>query len=91
MYDQVGSAYYIAPEVLQGKYTSKADMWSVGVITFLMLSGNPPFFGKNEAEILAKVAEANPSYMQGWQGVSGTAKDFVNKLLNQNYEERFSA
>lgn len=48
MHDSIGTPYYIAPEVLDGKYTHKCDIWSVGVIAFLMLSGNPPFFGKNE-------------------------------------------
>jgi len=50
-----GTSYYIAPEVLAGAYTEKCDLWSTGVILYVMLSGKPPFNGKNEAKILENV------------------------------------
>jgi calcium-dependent protein kinase len=51
----LGTAYYIAPEILGGKYDEKCDIWSIGVILFILLSGEPPFPGNSDAEIIQKV------------------------------------
>lgn len=51
----VGTPYYVAPEVINGSYDEKSDIWSVGVILYVILSGAPPFSGRNEREILEKV------------------------------------
>ena len=50
-----GSAYYIAPEVLSTEYDEKCDMWSIGVLLYIMLTGSPPFPGNSELEIVHKV------------------------------------
>jgi calcium-dependent protein kinase len=54
-----GTPYYIAPEVLKGSYTTQCDNWSMGVVMFIMLSGKPPFGGKNNNEILNNVLKGS--------------------------------
>lgn len=51
MKETCGTPYYIAPEVLKGKYNEKCDLWSIGIIMYIMLCGYPPFNGKNDIEI----------------------------------------
>jgi len=53
--EKFGTVYYVAPEVLAGRYDYKCDVWSLGIILFVLLCGEAPFAGKNDAEILAKI------------------------------------
>jgi len=84
--------YYIAPEVLQRKYDEKCDVWSCGVILYILLSGTPPFNGKDDKEVLAKVAAGKYS-MDGpaWKNISSAAKKLVSRMLDFNPEKRYSA
>lgn len=66
MSEKVGTPYYIAPEVLSGKYTSKCDIWSTGVIAYMLLSGKAPFTGSTEAEILKNVQSGTYDMTTGW-------------------------
>ena len=52
----VGTSLYLAPEVIKGEYDSKCDVWSCGIILYILLCGSPPFNGKNDAEIIEKIA-----------------------------------
>ena len=88
----VGSSYYIAPEVLKKHYDEKCDIWSCGVIMYILLSGRPPFAGDNDKEIMAKVAlgkydlESSPL-----DKLSKSGKDLIKKLLVMEPSKRISA
>jgi calcium-dependent protein kinase len=82
MDEKLGTPYYIAPEVLNKNYNSKCDIWSAGVITFILLSGMPPFNGQSDGEIFKKVRAGHFSFSdKSWDSVSSKAKDFITKLL----------
>ena len=88
----VGSCYYIAPEVLEKKYNEKCDLWSIGVIMYILLSGKPPFNGVNDEEIYKKIL--NGSYdlkNEPWDKISNEAKDLIYKLLLRDTEKRINA
>ncbi|KAL4557214.1 hypothetical protein LXL04_035387 [Taraxacum kok-saghyz] len=90
--DIVGSAYYVAPEVLHRSYNVEADMWSVGVITYILLCGSRPFFGRTESGIFRSVVRADLNLNGSpWPSVSLEAKDFVKRLLNKDHRKRMTA
>ena len=87
-----GTPYYIAPEVLFEKYDEKCDIWSCGIIMYILLCGYPPFNGENDSEILAKIKLGKFSFPdEEWEHVSEGAKDLIKKLLIFKPEERPSA
>jgi calcium-dependent protein kinase len=55
----LGTAYYIAPEVLTGNYNEKCDIWSIGVILYILLSGEPPFSGNTDKDIIERVRKGS--------------------------------
>nr|GLL23680.1 CDPK-related kinase 5-like [Ipomoea trifida] len=90
--DIVGSAYYVAPEVLQRSYGTEADVWSVGVIAYILLCGSRPFWARTESGIFRAVLKTDPSFDEGpWPSLSSEAKDFVKRLLNKDPRKRMSA
>ncbi len=90
--DIVGSAYYVAPEVLHRSYSMEADVWSIGVITYILLCGSRPFWARTESGIFRAVLRADPSFEElPWPSVSTQAKDFVKRLLNKDLRRRMTA
>ncbi|ONK55057.1 uncharacterized protein A4U43_UnF8020 [Asparagus officinalis] len=90
--DIVGSAYYVAPEVLHRSYGTEADMWSIGVIAYILLCGSRPFWARTESGIFRAVLKAEPSFEEApWPSLSMEAKDFVKRLLNKDYRKRMTA
>ena len=88
----VGSSYYIAPEVLKKHYNEKCDIWSCGVILYILLSARPPFGGDSDSEIMERVAigkydiESKP-----FNKISKSAIDLIQKLLIMDVNKRITA
>ena len=77
--------FYIAPEVLKGNYDEKCDIWSCGVLLYMMLSGSPPFYGKTRKEVINKILKGTVSFKQNiWGLVSSDAKDLITRMLEMN-------
>ena len=89
--NQFGSIYYVSPEVLNGEYDEKSDVWSIGVMLFIMLGGRPPFEGDSEKEIYKKIKKGK-YYMDlnSWKDVSDEAIDLVRRLLKFDPNKRIT-
>jgi len=90
---QCGTPGYVAPEVLEGvKYGTQADMWSLGVITYILLGGYPPFMEDTQRALFRMIKRGDYQFHpQYWQNVSRGAKGLIKKLLTVNPDERISA
>ncbi|XP_071692454.1 calcium-dependent protein kinase 18-like [Rutidosis leptorrhynchoides] len=90
--DIVGSAYYVAPEVLKRRSGPESDVWSIGVITYILLCGRRPFWDKTEDGIFREVLRNRPDFRRKpWPTISNSAKDFVRKILVKNPRARLTA
>lgn len=89
----VGTPYYVAPEVLAGReYNEKADVWSCGVILYMMLAGAPPFYGDTAVETFEAVLRGNLRFpTRIFRAVSPEAKDLLRKMICKDVSRRFSA
>jgi len=88
-----GTIYYMSPELLKCNYSSPTDVWSAGVIAYILLAGYPPFDGDTDPEIYSSIAEGNvefPSFM-GWNKKSPLCIDFIKGLLTKDPRRRFTA
>ncbi|XP_047329635.1 calcium-dependent protein kinase 34-like [Impatiens glandulifera] len=90
--DIVGSAYYIAPEVLRRKYGPEVDIWSVGVMLYILLCGVPPFWAESENGIFNAILKGHVDFTSDpWVSISPGAKDLVRKMLNSDPKQRLTA
>lgn len=85
-----GVPEYVSPEAAFGEATGLPhDMWSVGIITYILLSGKSPFRGRDDRETLLKIQDGKWSFDEAWwKNISADAKDFISKLLVFNAEGR---
>ncbi|XP_047318990.1 calcium-dependent protein kinase 2-like [Impatiens glandulifera] len=90
--DIVGSAYYIAPEVLRRNYGPEVDIWSIGVMLYILLSGVPPFWAESEHGIFNAILRGHVDFSgDPWPAISQGAKDLVKKMLCADPKQRLSA
>lgn len=90
--EKVGTPNYVAPEVIDGKYNEKCDIWSCGVIFYILLVGKLPFTGKSTEDLYKRIKNEN-LMLSGviWESISLQAKDLIKKMLNKSYSQRPSA
>ncbi|KAL7531110.1 hypothetical protein ACHAXR_003852 [Thalassiosira sp. AJA248-18] len=87
----VGTPYYIAPEVLRRRYDKTCDLWSTGVIAYILLCGYPPFNGANNNQTHKSVLKGRYSFPEeDWKDVSQEAKDFIVRMLQMDPKKRMS-
>jgi len=90
----IGTPYYIAPEILKPDrhYDNKCDVWSAGVILYILLSGEPPFDGKEDPEILENIQKTKHSYTsEVWKSVSSEVKNLIDQMLVHDPKKRLTA
>jgi len=92
MRTKVGTPYYVAPEVLRKEYTKACDIWSIGVITYILLCGYPPFYGDSDRDIFVSVKTGRFDFPSPeWDTISLSAKDFITCLLQTDPSKRLTA
>ncbi|CAI9117025.1 OLC1v1018335C1 [Oldenlandia corymbosa var. corymbosa] len=88
----VGSAYYVAPEVLGKRYGKEIDVWSAGVILYILLCGFPPFWAETEKGIFDQIRMGHLDFESSpWPSISDGAKDLIRKMLTMDPKKRITA
>jgi len=87
----VGTPFYVAPEVLEGSYDHRCDIWSIGILFYFMLSGITPFFSSQENQVYQMILKDEPKFTgSAWKRISNGAKDLCKKLLQKDPSNRIS-
>ena len=82
----------MAPETFEGNYDEKCDIWSLGVILYVMLSGEFPFKADTDREAVKEIKEGKYSFTSSvWSKITDQAKDLISKMMNTDPIERLSA
>merc|ERR1719491_635788 len=90
MTELCGTARFVAPEMLGSAYTNKADMWSLGVTFYMMLTKHPLFWGERK-EMLKMIKDFRPGWCHEFFDLSEDAQDFVDGLITRDPSSRWSA
>lgn len=89
---KAGTCYYVSPETLKGNYDERCDIWSLGVILFMMLAGYPPFDGDTDREIIDNVKQTRFSFDENiWENITEEAKHLICRMLEPDPARRISA
>jgi calcium-dependent protein kinase len=93
LFTKAGTPYYVAPEVLKSTktegYSEKCDIWSCGVLAYIMVCGYPPFYGDRDPDILKMVKAGKFDYPpEDWDRTSPEVRDFINKMLTSDFRKR---
>lgn len=92
MKTKAGTPYYVSPQVLSGSFDCKCDIWSAGVLFYILLCGYPPFYGDTDNEILKRVKKGTFDFKgKEWKKVSNEAKDLIKCCLTMDPDKRISA
>ncbi|KAL3816207.1 hypothetical protein ACHAXA_001263 [Cyclostephanos tholiformis] len=92
MSNPVGTAYYMSPELLKGKYDRSTDIWSIGIVTYVLLAGYAPFRGDTDEEIFESIRRGHFAFpARAWSDKSNEAMDFIRSLLRRDPRKRFTA
>ena len=91
--ETLGSPLYMAPEIIKKlPYDASVDIWAVGVLCYIMLSGRPPFKGKTKDDVFVEITSKNINYASDiWKTNSKEAKQFVKRLLMRDPKQRATA
>lgn len=87
--DKTGTVLYIAPEVISGNYDEKCDIWSCAVLLYMMLCGQPPFYGNSRKEVMARIKKGKFQFKSKiWNVISSEAKSLITYMLVIDPQQR---